>query len=117
MVVAFILVVGLAVMMGMGGVLFGFAFRDLGAVAVSGGFVLKWLTNPFVVLALVLGLGARGIYYAALEFVNVSQITLFSALGMVATLLLARVLLGEELSRLELVGSALIIVGVAFIGR
>lgn len=117
MVIAFSLVVGLAVMMGLGGVLFGFAFRDLGGVALTGGFLAKWVTNPFVVLALAMGLGARLVYYGALEFVNVSQITLFSALGMVATLVFARLLLGEELTRLEVVGSALIIVGVAFIGR
>lgn len=111
------LLAGLVLLTGLGGVLFGFAFRDVGAIQPSFAFAMRWALNPFILAALAAGLGARFLYYGSLRYLNVSQVTLFSALGIVATLVLARVLLDERLTRTELAGSALVVVGVALIGR
>lgn len=111
------LVLALAFVGGFGAILFKFAFDNLGQFQASAGFLTTWFTNPLILFAMALGLGARMIYYAMLQFFNVSQITLFSSLGIVATLLLARVILKEQMTQLEIVGSVLIVAGVALIGR
>lgn len=107
----------LAITMGIGGVLFGLAFRDMGAFELTPRFVLRWITNPLILGAFAAGLGSRVLYYGMLRFLNVSETTLFSALSIVATLLLARVVLDETMEPLQLLGGAFIVVGVVLVGR
>lgn len=117
MLVQIAILAGLVLLTGLGGVLFGFAFRDVGVIEPNVRFLLRWAFNPYVLAALAAGLGARFLYYGSLRYLTVSQVTLISALGIVATLALARLLLDERLTRTELAGSALVVAGVALIGR
>src|SRR5438876_8418453 len=74
--IALLVVLLLAVVGGASGIFFGLAFRQLGEFHVSLPFVIRWATNPFIVLAFVTGIAARLFYYLALKFLNVSQIAL-----------------------------------------
>lgn len=115
--VLYLFVVGMAVVWGLGGVLFGLAFRQLGAFELSATFVGKWLLNPLVIAAVLTGVFSRVLFYVGIQFFSVSQLTLFGALGIVATLALSRVLLADELSLREWAGASLVIIGTALIGR
>jgi drug/metabolite transporter (DMT)-like permease len=111
------LVLLLAITTGLGGVLFGLAYKSLGGFHFTTPYILRWVLNPLVILALVVGIGARVLTYAILSFYNVSEATLLSGLGIVATLVLARLILKDTLTPTELAGSALIVVGSFLIGK
>ena len=113
----YLFVIGMAVVWGVGGVLFGLAFKQLGSFQLQLSYLAKWLLNPLVIAAVLTGVLSRVLFYVGIQFFSVSQLTLFGALGIVATLALARGFLGDELSTRELVGASLVIVGTALIGR
>lgn len=112
-----LLVVLLALVMGVGGVSFGLAFRHLGEFRADGGFLQTWILNPYVLIALALGVGARVMHYVLLKFYNVSQVTLLAALSIVATLILARLVLDERLTGTQSAGALLIVAGALLVGR
>ena len=110
-------VIGIAVVWGIGGVLFGVAFKQLGSFQLEPSYLVRWLLNPLVIAAVLIGLLSRLLFYIGIEFFSVSQLSLFGSLGIVATLVLARVFLADELSTRELVGASLVLAGTALIGR
>ncbi|MHB8585747.1 MAG: hypothetical protein ACYDDF_07920 [Thermoplasmatota archaeon] len=113
-----VVILSLALVTGLGGVLFGVAYRSLGPLQFNVASILRWALSPLVILALVLGVGARVLTYVALAyFKNVSEVTLLSGLGMVATLVLAWWVLSDQLSKTEIAGGVLIVIGSFLIGR
>jgi drug/metabolite transporter (DMT)-like permease len=116
-IVLYLFVIGMAVVWGVGGILFGLAFRQLGSFELTAPFLAKWALNPLVIAAVLTGIFARVLFYIGIGFFSVSQLTLFGALGIVATLALGRLVLGDVLSVREWVGASLVIVGTALIGR
>ncbi|MHB8633096.1 MAG: EamA family transporter [Thermoplasmatota archaeon] len=112
---ALVVVTLLGVLTGVGAILFGLAFRQLGALSAAG--LLRWVLNPLILAGLALGVLVRVLSYVLLRYYSVSQVTLLSALGLVATLAMARYALSERLTAPEWAGSVLIVAGAALIGR
>jgi multidrug transporter EmrE-like cation transporter len=81
-------------------------------------YVIKLLTNPFVILA-ICAYGAGVILYMfILSLVDLSYIyPVMTALGMVLTAIVARLVFGESISVQRLGGIAVIILGVFITGR
>jgi drug/metabolite transporter (DMT)-like permease len=95
----------------------GFAIREIGDPQLSLDFLLRLLFNKWYVLALASNLMASILSYAVLWEMGVLLGRFFLLLSMVATILIGTLVLGERLVVREWVGIALVLVGIALLGR
>lgn len=112
---AWALALSMSLVMAIGGVAFKFAFQSLGSLSFTPAAILSWIFNPWVIIGLGCGVGARLLYYAALAYMSLGEITLLSAMSMVMTVILAYFIFGEVLTIRELIGAALVLIGVILI--
>lgn len=110
-----VLALVMSLIMALGGLSFKVAFNSIGGLTLAPRSVLSWALNPWIIFALAAGIGARVLYFQALNYMSLSEITLLSAMSMVMTVFLAYLVFGETLTVRETFGAMFVIVGVVLI--
>jgi drug/metabolite transporter (DMT)-like permease len=112
---AWALAISMSLIMAIGGVALKLGFNSMGGFTVNLRSLFSWAFNPWIVFALGCGIGARFLYFLALNYMSLGEITLLSAMSMVMTVVLAYFVFGETLEGREIVGAILVLVGVVLI--
>jgi drug/metabolite transporter (DMT)-like permease len=94
---------------------FGAVFLKLGAVRTTNGGILSFL-NSHLALGVALYLGSSVFYALGIRHGQLSVLYPMVSLGYVWTLLWARLFFQEQFTRQKLIGLALVLLGVFFVG-
>jgi undecaprenyl phosphate-alpha-L-ara4N flippase subunit ArnE len=106
----------IALLSALNAICWGFAVREVGD-PLSLDFLLRLAFNKWYVFALASALVASFLSYVVLREMGVLAGRFFLSLSMVATILACTLVLREELTLKEWIGMALIMAGIALIGR
>ena len=96
-------------------VLFKYHFEQAGGSLSLRSF-LSWLFSPTILLALLLGLACRFIFYLLFNYYPASVTQLIASLSLVFTVIACCLIFGESLTSQQVLGALLIVIGVALVG-
>jgi len=109
--------ISIALLTALNTISWGFAIREIGDPQFSPDFLLRLIFNKWYLLALASALVASILSYAVLREMGVLVGRFFLSLSMVAVILASTFVLEEKLTSKEWIGVAIIMIGVALIGR
>jgi drug/metabolite transporter (DMT)-like permease len=98
-------------------VCWGYCIREVGDPQLTLNFLFRLIFNGWFILAMASAFAASLFSYVVLKEMGVLAGRFFLSLGIVTTILVCALILGERLTLREWVGIALIIVGALLVGR
>jgi len=96
-------------------VLFKYAFERIG-FEFSTSFLMRWLTNPLIIIAFILAIACRFIFYSLLNYYPSSIVPLLTSASLVTTVIACSILFNEPLTSQQLLGAILIVLGIQLVG-
>jgi undecaprenyl phosphate-alpha-L-ara4N flippase subunit ArnE len=109
--------IAVALLVAVNTVAWGLCIREVGEPKLSIEFLAKLILNKWFVLAMASAFTASILSYIVLQKMGVLAGRFFLALGIITTILVGTLVLGEKLTLREWAGIALIMVGVFLIGN
>jgi uncharacterized membrane protein len=122
MIKTLVLVLIATVLGGAGHVLLAKGMKSIGDLTEApssrvGGMVVRTLTNPWVILGVLLQASFFALYLVLISRADVSQILPLTAIDYIVVVFLAQMLLGEVVTAVRWVGVGFIVVGVTLVSR